>query len=233
MDRGEVLEKLRERRDEEYKEFNDRILNCPTVPTLGVRVPDIRRTAREVARADWREYLDEMEARGEVEFHEEHTLWGMVIGLAKMDREERRRRLDLWIPGCLSWADCDICNSTLKFMKKDREYWYGYITGWLNHPQPFAVRVAIVTLMGYFVDEEYIDRVLAIFSGAYGEDEYYIKMAQAWALSVCFVKFRDKTLELLRDAPMDDWVRNKAIQKCRESYRVSREDKELLKSLKR
>lgn len=238
MNRKEVLKKLWECRDTSYKEFNDRIANCPTVPTLGVRVPELRRIAKEAAKEDWREYLDEMERdwRGGQEtgeFHEEHTVWGILIGLARMDREERTRRLDRWVPGCLSWADCDICAATLKFMKKDREYWYDYAVRWLSAPQPFAARFAIVSLMDHFVEEEYIDRLLPIFSGSYGQEEYYIRMAQAWALSVCFVKFREKTLEILQNSPMDDWIRNKAIQKCRESYRVSPEDKELLKALKR
>lgn len=247
----EVRNLLLQAADSAYKEFNDKLTNCDTAPSIGVRVPEIRKIAKEIVKSGWEEYLEEMEALPEQSFlQEEHMLQGIVIGSAKMDDEVRIRHLDCWVPGILSWADCDCSVSSMKFMKKNQDFWFTYNTGWLGNRgqeafpvQPFAVRFALVALMQYYINEEYIDRVLEIFASPFGyiperipqtsgDTVYYIKMAQAWALSVCFVKYRDKTLRLLEKQCMDAWVQNKAIQKCRESYRVSPEDKELLKTLK-
>ncbi len=277
MKRMEARELLIQSADVSFKEFNDRITNCTVAPSIGVRVPDIRRIAKKIIKDGWEEYLEEMEAlcgpysekypgqdlkQGGREtapcgdrmlWQEEHMLQGIVAGSARMSKEERVRHLDPWVMQILSWADCDCSVSSMKFMKKDQDFWYTYTTGWLAKAggngtkqlqvQPFAVRFAVVALMQYYINDEYIDRVLEIFSSPYGyevsgslqpadEEVYYIKMAQAWALSVCFVKYRERTLHLFEKKSMDGWVQNKAIQKCRESYRVSQEDKELLKTLK-
>lgn len=223
--------------DSEYKKFNDKIANCQAAPTLGVRVPDIRKIAKQIVADGWEEYLAEMEALGNEEqpplLLEEHMLQGIVTGSVKMTDEQRIQHLDAWIPGVLSWGDCDCCVSSFKFMKKNQEFWFRYLSKWLDSGREFEVRVALVALMQYFVNEEYIDRVLEIFARDYrGQTPYYIRMAQAWALSVCFVKFRDKTWDVFARRNMEPWVQNKAIQKCRESYRVSKEDKELLLGLK-
>ncbi|MDO4321974.1 MAG: DNA alkylation repair protein [Lachnospiraceae bacterium] len=290
MNRTEVRDLLLEAADSAYKEFNDKLANCDTAPSIGVRVPEIRRIAKEAVKNGWEEYLSEMETLAQMEdlaglplLQEEHMLQGIVIGSARMTDEARVQHLDRWVPGILSWADCDCSVSSMKFMKKNQDFWFAYNTGWLMKKggdsgkasliRPFTVRFALVALMQYFINDTYIDRVLELFAFPFGRteanaspvkedgqaadvsrmkengqaadmprmkengqaaggDDYYIRMAQAWALSVCFVKYRDKTLRLLEERCMDAWVQNKAIQKCRESYRVSAEDKELLKLLK-
>lgn len=263
MTRERVQVLLAEAADSKYKEFNDKITNCKAAPSLGVRVPDIRKIAKQIVADGWEAYLEEMEALGNLAmtnsgnsgnaaaprngcpdiglplWQEEHMLQGIVIGCAKMPDQQRIQHLDLWIPGVLSWADCDCTVSSFKFMKKNQAFWFDYLSKWLYSGREFEVRVALVALMQYFINEEYIDRVLEIFARDYREEvsfsagvPYYIRMAQAWALSVCFVKFRDKTWDVFARQSMEPWVQNKAIQKCRESYRVSREDKEFLLSLR-
>lgn len=234
MTRQEALSLLKDAADLEYKEFNDRITNCDTAPSIGVRVPRVREIAAQVVKQGWEEYLAELEVAAPL-WQEEHMLWGMVIGRAKMDQEERVRRLNLWVPGILSWADCDCSVSSFKFMKKDQPFWYDYCVSWLSSDREYAQRFAYVALMQYFINDSYIDRVLEIFrekEHGFADQPYYVKMARAWALSVCFVKYRDRTLTVFEARTMDSWVQNKAIQKCRESYRVSAEDKELLLQLK-
>lgn len=186
-----------------------------------------------------------------VMYQEEHILWGCVLGKAKMDTGQRVYHLDRYVPGILSWADCDTCVSGFKFMKKDQELWYQYCTGWLGGGREFEVRFGLVALMQYFINDAYIEKVLPVFAGEKGvfgansghaalvssesssaDTPYYIRMAQAWALSVCFVKYRGLTWDVFAAKTIEPWVQNKAIQKCRESFRVSKEDKELLKTLK-
>lgn len=247
MKRTEARERLLQMADPSFKDFNDKIVNCDTVPSIGVRAPQIRGLASQIAKQDFEQYLLEMEvlpADGQAEqssvvlFQEEHMLQGIVLGSAKMSDEARVRHLDKWVPGIVSWADCDCSVSSFKFMKKNQDFWFRYNVKWLEGGREFETRYAIVALMQYFINDDYIDRVLEIFSGEStqasfpADSPYYVKMAQAWALSVCFVKYRNKTLELLSEKCMDPWVQNKAIQKCRESYRVSKEDKELLLTMK-
>ena len=90
----------------------------------------------------------------------------------------------------------------------------------------------VVAMMNHFVDEEHIEEILSICNEIRHEG-YYAKMAVAWALQVCYVKFPKKTRQLLENNSMDDFTHNKAIQKIRESYQVSREEKEELGRLKR
>lgn len=247
MNRIEGRNLLLQAADSAYKEFNDKLTKCDTHPSIGVRVPKIRKIAGEIIKSGWKQYLEEMEAlfgrKAEPELlQEEHMLWGIVIGGARMEAEERRLHLNRWVPEILSWADCDCSVSGMKFMKKNQEFWFTYNMGWLRaggmdgqetpSVQPFAVRFALVALMQYYINDEYIDRVLEIFAFPFPAADYYIRMAQAWALSVCFVKYRNRTLQLLEEKRLDAWVQNKAIQKCRESYRVSAEDKKRLEALK-
>lgn len=90
----------------------------------------------------------------------------------------------------------------------------------------------MVCLLDFFVQEAFIDRILNCFSDIHHEG-YYVKMAVAWAVSVCYVKFPEKTEDFLLKNTLDDFTHNKAIQKIRESYRVSKEEKERLNQWKR
>ena len=233
MDRAEALRELMEKRDESYKAFNDVIANCPEIPSLGVRVPQVRAIAARAAREDPEAYFASMEECREPLYAEEHMLWGMAVGCTKKRSIDwYQERLDRYVPGIASWADCDCGTSTLKFMGQNQEEWFLYLEKWLKSQREFELRFGIVALMDYYINDSWIDRALAYFCMPLSQ-AYYVRMAQAWALSVAFVKYREKTLERLQAGLGDPWVQNKAIQKCRESRRVSREDKELLLQLKK
>ena len=94
------------------------------------------------------------------------------------------------------------------------------------------MRFAVVSLLNYFVNEEYLFQLFQIFDGM-KHDGYYVKMAVAWAVSVCYVRFPDKTFHYLENNKLDDFTQNKSIQKIRESFRVSKEEKEKLLLIKR
>ena len=223
--------------DEDFKVFNEKLVPG-TGETIGVRVPKVRELARAVAKEDAEGFLDEMEtADGDGLYQEELMLQGMVIGYAKLSLAERFRRLDTWVPRINSWAVCDCGNSTLKFMKKYPEECFAYVCKYLESEGEYEVRFAVVTLMEHFVTEDFIDRLLEIYRKV-GHEGYYVKMGVAWAVSVCYVKFPERTRVLLEmeseeAGGLPDWTHNKAIQKIRESRRVAREDKEALNRLKR
>ena len=159
-------------------------------------------------------------------------LFGMASGYRKASREEHAAMLDIWVPGVLSWADCDCSTSTYKWMEKDPEFWFSYLEKWLNSSREFELRFGVIALMDHFLNDRYIDEVLRRYADIRSED-YYVRMGIAWGVATAYVKYPEKVLGLLKEKKLDIWTHNKAIQKCRESRRVSAQDKEMLNALKR
>ena len=230
----DIRVKLQDSADEKYREFSKSLVPGDTVTMLGVRMPRLREIAKEISRQNGREYICavmEEERRGQI-YHEELLLHGMVIGYLKCDTEERKELLDGFVPVIDSWAVCDSCCMTYKFMKKSPDEWFAYLLRYADSSREYEIRFAVVSLLDHFITEEYIGRVLTILENI-GHEGYYVKMAVAWAVSVCYVKFPDKTRKLLENGHLDDFTQNKSIQKIRESYRVSKEEKEQLIALRR
>lgn len=216
--------------EEEYKRFNRSLIPGDIAPILGVRIPVLRKIAKKIAKDRGREYLEELyeaEKKGQV-CYEELLLHGMVIGYLDCRIEERKRLLDLFIPFIDNWSVCDSSCITYKFMKGDMEEWFAYLCGYVGSQEEYGVRFAIVCMLNFFVTEQFIFRVLKVLEEVRHEG-YYVKMAAAWAVSVCYVKFPEAALEFLKNNALDDFTHNKAIQKIRESLQVSTEEKEALK----
>ena len=227
-----MRDRLKTLSDEAYKEFNDRILNAPSMPTLGIRIPKLRELAKEAAKEPEGGWLDEMlRDHGSCVYQEEHMLFGMASGYRKASREEHAVMLDIWVPGVLSWADCDCSTSTYKWMEKDPEFWFSYLEKWLNSSREFELRFGVIALMDHFLNDRYIDEVLRRYADIRSED-YYVRMGIAWGVATAYVKYPEKVLGLLKEKKLDIWTHNNAIQKCRESRRVSAQDKEMLNALK-
>lgn len=220
---------LREMADEKYREFHSRLI--PGVESIfyGVRVPALRKLARQLVKGDWRGFV---ELTKDSSVYELNMLCGMVCALAKCGFEEKLAYMEKFIPAINNWAVCDIVCGDLKAVKNHRERMYEFIKPYLESQKEYEVRFAVVILMQYFVTEEYISDVLKIYDGIRHEG-YYVKMAVAWGISICFVKYRDHTLDYLSSCNLDNFTYNKSIQKMIESLRVSREDKEMLRSMKR
>lgn len=219
--------------DESYKAFNDRLLNAPSVPTLGIRVPELRKLAKEAAAEERESWLDEMMlSKGTFAFQEEHMIFGMAAGYRECSKEKHADLLDVWVPGIISWADCDCGTSTFQWMKRDQEFWFSYLMKWLESKKEFEVRFGVIALMDYFLNDKYIDEVLKIYAEI-ESDDYYVRMGIAWGVATAYVKYPEKIIEILKEEKLDLWTHNKAIQKCRESRRVSDKDKKMLNTLKR
>lgn len=224
----DVLARLEELRDEDYKKFNESLIPGAENTTLGVRLPQLRALSREILRGNWRTFLEE--AR-QSQLYEIVMLQGLVIAAAPCEFAERLELLADFVPNIQNWAVCDSVCSSIKSAKKHLPETFAFLQPYLKSRAEFELRFGVVMLMDYFICQDYIDQVLDILSGIRHE-AYYVNMAVAWALSVCFVKFRDKTVAVLESGVLSPWVQNKTIQKCRESRRVSSEDKAMLLKLK-
>ena len=156
------------------------------------------------------------------------VLRAMAKNIARGDYEGYLEESRLLVPKIHNWAVCDCCCASYKWMAKDRELWYPWLLRWLEGEREYEIRFTVVSLLDHFITQEYIDRILQVFREI-NHPGYYVKMAVAWALSVCYVKFPRQTEELLREQILDPFTQNKAIQKIRESLRVTKEQKDYLR----
>ncbi len=229
-----VLTHLRGLADEGYREFNGRIA-ATGYEIMGVRIPDLRKYAKQLAAGpddDLVRYLDG--GVGDKPFFEEAMLYGLVLAAAanrrKMPLEEVFRRFEALVPHFDSWAHVDVVVSDFKIFAKHREEVFRRFLPLKTHPGEFTKRTFVIVLMDFFMDGEHIERTLKEFAEV-EQGQYYVDMAIAWALSVALVKHWDRALPLLQNPVFSRFVHNKAIQKARESYRITPEQKEHLNTL--
>ena len=172
----EIREKLLELQDKKYQKFHSKL--CPNVEDIiGVRVPELRKIAKQIAKENPQEYLE----KAPKEYYEERMLQGFVIGYMKASLGERLTYLDEFVPIIDNWAVCDCCTSTYKFTKKYLKEMWSYIQKYLSSNREFELRFGIIMLMDYYLTEEYIDQVLEIYDNIQNEG-YYVKMGVAWEI---------------------------------------------------
>lgn len=225
-----VRERLLDMRAAGNKEFSVK-LHPGVDNVLGLRLPQLRKLAAEIAKGDWERYLS---APGDL-YMEERMLHGMVLGCIPVnDFENYLNLVAQFVPTVNSWSVCDSFNFAggRKFIAKNDREIFTWLQQWLKSDREYEVRFGIVMLMQYYVREEYLDELKQLL-GAVGHTGYYVSMALAWAISVIIVKFPDEGIAWLKTRPTDKVTVGRAIQKCIDSYRVSAENKEILRKFRR
>lgn len=223
----DIKTKILNEAEKDYKKFSASLIpNIDNV--LGVRIPALRQLAKEIYKDSGTDYLN----YDNTEYMEEVMLQGMIIGLMKEKPEDILKEVEKFIPKINNWAVCDIFCGGLKFTNKNKELVWEFIQKYLNSEKEYDKRFGLVMILGYFTDDEYIDKVLNILDN-FSHEGYYARMGAAWTLSICYVKQPEKTFEYLKKSKLDKWTFNKGIQKICESLRVDKNTKEILKSLKR
>ena len=213
--------------DLKYKEFHGSL--CPDMDNvIGVRIPKLREYAKELYKSN-----NLKDIKIEDKYYEELVIQGMLIGFqTKAPIKEVIKQVEEFIPKINSWAVCDTFCAGLKITKKYQTEMFKVIKEYLKSTQEYQVRFAIVMLLNYYINDQYIDQVLQILDNV-KLDKYYVQMANAWAISICLIKYYNKTLDFLNTTKIDDFTYNKGIQKAIESYRITNEQKEYLRTLKR
>lgn len=225
---NQIAKELQELADGEYRLFSIKL--NPNVPSiLGVKVPLLRDLAKKISHDDWRSYLE----HAQCEYLEERMLYGLVIGyVTGITLEERLQLIARFVPLINCWAVCDTaCSTYNKYAKKNPEQFYDFIQPYLQSDKEYFIRFGVVLLMDSFINEEYLQRLFTHFSNIH-HTGYYVQMAVAWAVSVCYVKFPKETYSFLQQHTLDAFTHNKALQKAVESFRVDTEEKERIKQLK-
>lgn len=227
MTNEEIRAYLTEHAEPEYQKFTSGLIPGSDV-ILGVRIPAIRALGKRIVKEDWRTYL--AEARDDS--FEELILQGFVIGYAKADIEEILCFAAEFIPKIHDWSVNDGFCSTFQIAKKNRERVWEFLMQYQYSEHEFEQRVVAIMLMDHFLVEDYIDRVLTVFNDL-KHDGYYCKMGVAWGIATAYAKFPEKTHAFLLSNHLDDFTYNKSIQKMLESYRVTEEQKKILRQMKR
>lgn len=225
--RQEIKEKLKDMAEENYKQLQEKL--CPTQDKiLGIRIPDLREYAKQIAKKDWKKYLEEMDE----EFFEEKILYGFILGYAKMEYKEKVFYVKKFVPKIDNWCTCDCCTSSFKFIQKNREEFLELIEKYAKSDKEFENRFALVCLLDHYILPEYLDRIFKIIDGI-KSDKYYVSMAKAWLLAELYIKQEKETEKYLEQANISDSTYNRAIQKMLDSYRISKEKKDELRTRKR
>ncbi len=209
--------------EEEYREFSSKLM--PTVDkskVIGIRTPNLRKYAKGLE--NYEEFLTKLPH----EYFEENNLHAFLIERER-DFDSCIEKLDAFLPYVDNWATCDSMKP--KVLKKEPQKLLKHIKRWLNSKDVYAVRYAINLLMSFYLDENFDESYLAIVKNVRSE-EYYINMMRAWYFATALAKRYEETLPYLENKALDTWTHNKTIQKAVESFRISKEHKEYLRTLK-
>ena len=221
-----IVSELFQLQDLKYKEMQKSII--PTVDQsriIGVRTPALRDMAKRLYKSgDYGEFLRDL-PHG---YFDEDQLHAFIISLEK-DFDKCMEEVERFLPFIDNWATCDQLSP--KVFKKDPERLLPHIRAWLGSGRTYMIRFGVGMLMEHFLGDnfstEYADMVAEIES-----DEYYVNMMRAWYFATALAKQYDAVIPYIEEKRLDDWTHNKAIQKSIESYRITDEQKQYLRTLK-
>ena len=223
----EVRLNLEQMAEPEYQSFTSKLLPG-TKYILGVRLPKLRGLAKKIAKDNWKTYFQQAKD----DSFEEIMLQGMVIGSVLVEFEELMPYIKEFIKKIDNWSVCDSFCSGLKRTKQEKEIIWEFLQPYFISESEYELRFAIVMFLNYYVEQEYLEQGFQYFNQITRE-KYYVKMAVAWAISICYIKYEKETMDYLRDNELDTETYNKALQKIVESTRVTKEQKQSIRMMKR
>ena len=222
----ELQKRLFELQDLDYREFHSKLM--PTVDKekiIGIRTPQLRKFAKEFAKTEEREsFLDALPHQ----YYEEDNLHGFLLEMEK-DYDVLMDRIEKFLPYVDNWATCDMIRP--KVFKIHLPELFEHVKVWLESEYTYTVRYGIGMLLSFYLDEEFDAKYLEMVAKIRSE-EYYINMMIAWYFATALAKQWDETVVYIEKQKLDKWTHNKAIQKAIESYRITKEQKEYLRTLK-
>ena len=221
-----IYEKLIPLADLKYKDFQAKLVpNIASDKILGVRSPDLRKLAKELK--DTKEGLNFLNELPH-EYYEENLVHFFMISFIK-DFDTCIKEINRFLPYVDCWPVSD--QSSPKVFTKNHDKLLLYIKEWISSSHVYTARFGIRILMNEFLGDDFKEEYLNIVANKKGED-YYLKMMVAWYFATSLAKQYEKTIPYFEKHILEDWVHNKAIQKALESFRVSKDHKEYLKTLR-
>lgn len=215
-------------RDEKYAEFQRKLIpNIDSKKILGIRVPESRKLAKKIINQEELStaFLNSLPHK----YYDEDMLHGILISEIK-DYEKCICEVEKFLPYVDNWAVCDIMSP--KVFKKNKEKLIKKIKSWISSDEVYTCRFGIEMLMSHFLDSDFKPEYLELPANV-RSNEYYVNMMVAWFFQTALTKQWDSAIKYLEENKLSVWTHNKTIQKAKESYRISPERKQYLKTLKR
>lgn len=242
---------LLEQSEAAYREFSKSLIPGK-INMLGVRLPVLRKKAKELAKTNWKEELDTEDV-----YFEEIMLRGMIISYVRGTQEEMLPYIREFIPKVDNWSVCDSVFSKMDVLRRDRERTWQFIQPYLYSEKEFEVRVAIIIMMQHLLkcddngkttkrlrsisaadcvngnreDGKYLERVLWALNREF--PQYYASMAAAWTIAEAFCCYPAGVYSFLQDNQLDDATYNRALCKIAESLIPQPKVKEMIRQMKR
>lgn len=218
------LKELWSYQDLKYQTFHSKLI-LNEMPLIGIRTPILKQLAKQISRGEYQAFIQQNQ-----HYYEEIIIHGFILGYIKVDFQKLLVFLEEFLPYNQNWAINDMVCANLKQFKKNQEIGFSWILKLLQSNQSWNIRFGLILLLDYYINDHYIDEVLHLASNSY-IDSYYVNMGIAWLLSICYIKYPKKTICLLENHVLKDWIHNKTISKIRDSYRISQNEKDYLKAL--
>ena len=221
-----IQERLFALQDEKYREFQRSLIpGLSRENIIGIRMPAMRKLAKEFAKEpEAAVFLKQLPHT----YYDENILHALLI-VGMKDYDACMEALEAFLPYIDNWAVCDGLSP--KVFEKHKAELLRKIRLWIPSGHTYICRFGMGMLMRWFLDEDFQPEYLEM-PAAVRSEEYYVNMMTAWFFATALAKQWDATIPYLEQERLDPWTHNKTIQKARESYRITPEQKEYLKTLK-
>ncbi len=221
-----ITDELFSLQDKKYRDMQVKIIpNIDSESIIGVRTPELRTLAKKMVKENnYFEFLNNLPHK----YFDENQLHAFIVSEIK-DYDECISYVNKFLPYVDNWATCDQMSP--KAFKKNTDILLDEINDWLNSKELYTVRFAIGCLMQYYLDERFDSKYLKMVSKV-KSDEYYLQMMIAWYFATALAKQYDATIPYIENKKLSKWIHNKTIQKSIESYRISQDKKDYLRTLK-
>ncbi len=212
--------------DEKYRSFHLGLCKTSKLEIKGVRLPQLRKLAKRLIKDGFADDIKKLEPVS----YEENMIKALVIAGERKPFADKISDIEAFIPLVDNWAVCDAFCSEIKPKQSELGEIYEFVNKHIYAEYEYEIRLAVVLILDYLITDDYIDKVLKML---YKVDcsYYYTSMAVAWALSFCFIKFKEKTLVYLKNGELDEKTFLRTKQKIVDSFRVNSDDKKLIRSL--
>ena len=222
-----IQDKLFEYQDLEYREFNSKLIpNIDKETMIGVRIPDIRKIEKSLSTEEKEEFLLKLPHK----YFEENMLHGIIISNMK-EYDKVIINLEKFLPYVDNWAVCDSISP--KIFKKNREKVIINVLSWIKSNHTYVCRFGIGMIMQLYLEDEYFKKSYLDIIAEIKTEDYYINMMRAWTFQVALVKKWKEAIKYIEKGLLDEFTHNKTISKSCDSYKIEKEKKEYLKTLRR
>lgn len=250
-----ILDEIIKNADPVYKDFQGKLL--PTVQSeliLGLRAPRACAIAKKYSNTEaGNSFLKSLPHK----YYDENIVHAFMLGNLKCPKDELLAKIIAFLPYMDNWAVCDgLCAHLKGLFRKDKDALYPFVLSCIDlsvygeipkcflspTSSVYTVRFGLVCLLSYYIEEKYLDSILnicvdtALLCGEKptpADYSYYVSMAVAWLVSFCLIKEYEKSVHIIEKGLLPKWIHNKSIQKAVESYRIDKDRKNYLRSLKK